>query len=61
MKRWRITAYFPEAPCPRADQVVDVNAGSMHVAAYRGLRDLRNGRLKRLRLRTVKLIITRTA
>jgi hypothetical protein len=59
MKRWRITAFFPDAPCPKADQAVDVNAGTMYLAAYRGLRDIRNGRLKRLRLRTAKVVITR--
>lgn len=57
MKYWDVSAFFPQAPAARADQRERVKAGTMHVALYRAIRDMRASKLRGRRLREARIHI----
>jgi hypothetical protein len=57
MKHWDVVAYFPQAAASAAEQRVQVKAGSMHLALYRAVRDIRAHQLRGRRLREAKVTV----
>jgi hypothetical protein len=58
MKSYSVAGFFPEVKAHRAEQVCTVKATNLHLAAARGLKELRKrDGIKGLRLTTVKLTI----